>query len=71
MCSPQSGLSSESKNNFSTEFEITDELNELIKDRINSNRSNAAIVIGFIDPHGTQFYGYGKLSNTSNTTTRR
>ena len=24
------------------------------------------MVIGLIDPNGTQFYGYGKISNTSN-----
>lgn len=24
------------------------------------------MVIGLIDPNGTQFYGYGRLSNTSN-----
>ena len=27
------------------------------------------MAIGLIDPNGTQFYGYGKLSNTSNNVT--
>ena len=26
------------------------------------------MAIGFIDPNGTQFYGHGKLSNSSNAT---
>ena len=26
------------------------------------------MAIGFIDPNGTQFYGYGKLSNSKNST---
>ncbi len=59
------------KNNLSssTTFEITAKLKALIKDKIDSNKSNAAMAIGFIDPNGTQFYGYGKLSNESNNTT--
>ena len=36
--------------------------------RLDNNKTNAAIAIGFIDPNGTQFYGYGKLSNSSNAT---
>lgn len=60
-------ITSESKNNFS-EFKINDELKELIKDRIDSNKSNAAMVVGLINPNGTQFYGYGKLSDTNNAT---
>lgn len=56
------------KNNLSssTTFEITPKIKALIKDKIDSNKSNAAMAIGFIDPNGTQFYGYGKLSNASN-----
>ncbi|HKO64266.1 MAG TPA: serine hydrolase domain-containing protein [Candidatus Nitrosocosmicus sp.] len=55
-------------NSISTlEFEITDKIKDLIKDRIDSNKSNAAMVIGLIDPNGTQFYGYGKSSNISDT----
>lgn len=65
---PLNLINSQVKNNNSTDFEITDELKVLIKDRIDNNKSNAAMVIGLIDPNGTQFYGYGKLSNTSNST---
>ena len=56
------------KNNLTSTFEITDQIKALIKDKIDSNKSNAAMAIGFIDPNGTQFYGYGKLSNSSNAT---
>ena len=28
----------------------------------------AAIVIGLVDPNGTQFYGYGKMSTANQTT---
>ena len=55
------------KNNSSLEFEITDKIKDLIKDRVDSDKTNAAIVIGFINPNGTQFYAYGKSSNMSNT----
>jgi serine-type D-Ala-D-Ala carboxypeptidase/endopeptidase len=33
------------------------------------NGTNAAVVIGLVDPNGTQFYGYGKTSNVTNATT--
>jgi serine-type D-Ala-D-Ala carboxypeptidase/endopeptidase len=56
------------KNNSTSIFEITDEIKALINDSIDKNKTNAAIAIGFIDPNGTQFYGHGKLSNTSNAT---
>jgi serine-type D-Ala-D-Ala carboxypeptidase/endopeptidase len=56
------------KNNSILEFEITDKIKALIIDRLDKNQTNAAIVIGFIDPNGTQFYGHGKTSNTSNAT---
>ena len=72
---PISNLSSSSpstaqkeKNNLTSTFEITDEIKALINDSIDKNKTNAAIAIGFIDPNGTQFYGHGKLSNTSNAT---
>ena len=61
-------LIAQDNNSFATGSEITDKLKALIKDKIDSNRSNAALAIGFIDPDGTQFYGYGKLSNSSNAT---
>jgi D-alanyl-D-alanine-carboxypeptidase/D-alanyl-D-alanine-endopeptidase len=56
------------KNNLTLTFEITDEIKALINERLDKNKTNAAIAIGFIDPNGTQFYGHGKMSNTSNAT---
>ena len=38
-----------------------------MKSHIN-NGSNAAPVIGLVDPNGTQFYGYGKISAAIQTT---
>ena len=55
-------------NNLTSTFEITDQIKALIDDRLDKNKTNAAIVIGFIDPNGTQFYGHGKMSNSSNAT---
>ena len=49
-------------------FKITDEIKNRINDLIDTNRTNAAIVIGIVDPNGTQFYSNGKISNTNNTT---
>ena len=56
------------KYNLTSTFEITDQIKSLIIDRLDRNKTNAAMVIGLIDPNGTQFYGYGKLSNSSNAT---
>ncbi len=56
------------KNNSTSTFEITDQIKALINDRLNKNKTNAAIAIGLIDPNGTQFYGHGKMYNTSNAT---
>src|SRR5918993_2964244 len=56
------------KYNLTSTFEITDQIKALTMDKIDSNQTNAAMVIGLIDPNGTQFYGYGKLSNSSNAT---
>ena len=49
-------------------FAITDQIKTLIDDRLDENKTNAAIVIGLIDPNGTQFYAHGKMSNSSNAT---
>jgi D-alanyl-D-alanine-carboxypeptidase/D-alanyl-D-alanine-endopeptidase len=72
---PLSNLSSttpstaqEEKNNLTSPFEITDQIKALINDRLDKNKTNAAIAIGFIDPNGTQFYGHGKMSNARNAT---
>jgi CubicO group peptidase (beta-lactamase class C family) len=51
-----------------TTFEITDNLKHLIRTLVD-NGTNAAMVIGLVDPNGTQFYGYGKTSNATNATT--
>ena len=50
-------------------FKITDKLKETIQSLVdNNNKTNAAIVVGLIDPNGTQFYGYGNMSNANPTT---
>lgn len=47
-------------------FKITDKLKETIQSLVdNNNKTIAAIVIGLVDPNGTQFYGYGNLSNAN------
>ena len=58
----------EEKNDSKSTFKITDQIKALINDLIDKNKTNAAIEIGFVNPNGTQFYGHGKLSNTSNDT---
>ena len=55
-------------NNSTATFEITDKLKAVINDHLDKNKTNAAIAIGFVDPNGTQFYGHGKMSNSSNAT---
>ena len=50
-------------------FKITDKIKETIQSLVdNNNKTNAAIVVGLIDPNGTQFYGYGNMSNANPTT---
>lgn len=49
-------------------FKITDEIKDRINVLVDSNRTNAAIVIGIVDPNGTQFYSNGKISNANNAT---
>ena len=49
------------------DFEITNNLKNLIRTLVD-NGTNAAIVIGIVDPNGIQFYGYGKTSNATNAT---
>ena len=67
MSTPSANLiDQKNKNNSSLEFEITDKIKDLIKDHVDGNKTNAAVVIGFVDAHGTQFYGYGKPHNMSN-----
>jgi serine-type D-Ala-D-Ala carboxypeptidase/endopeptidase len=52
---------------FTSVFKITDEIKDRLNALVDSNRTKAAIVIGIVDPNGTQFYSNGKISNTNNT----
>jgi CubicO group peptidase (beta-lactamase class C family) len=47
-------------------FTISDQVKTAIKSNID-NGSNAGIVLALIDPNGTQFYGYGKMSAANQT----
>ena len=60
--------SQKEKDTLTSAFKITNEIKALINEHVDKNKTNAAIAIGFVDPNGTQFYGHGKLSNTSNAT---
>ncbi len=51
-----------------TPFEISGEIKGLINAAVDTNKTNAGVVVGLVDPNGTQFYGYGKMSNANNTT---
>jgi serine-type D-Ala-D-Ala carboxypeptidase/endopeptidase len=55
-------------NNLTSTFKITDEIKHRINALVDSNRTNAAIVIGIVDPNGTQFYSNGKMSKANNST---
>jgi len=33
----------------------------LLNERVDKNKTNAAIAIGLVNPNGIQFYGHGKL----------
>jgi|SoiMethySBSTD1v2_1073268.scaffolds.fasta_scaffold226684_2 D-alanyl-D-alanine-carboxypeptidase/D-alanyl-D-alanine-endopeptidase len=58
--------SSQKKTEEPATFTISDKLKETIKSTVEKkNQTNAAIVIGLVDPNGTQFYGYGNLSNAN------
>jgi CubicO group peptidase (beta-lactamase class C family) len=68
LSSNPSSAANKEKNNPTSTFEITDQIKALINDRLDKNKTNAAMVIGFVDPNGTQFYGHGTMSNSSNAT---
>jgi CubicO group peptidase (beta-lactamase class C family) len=53
--------------NSTSAFEITEEIKAHINALLDSNRTNAAIVIGIVDSNGTQFYSIGKMSDANNT----
>jgi serine-type D-Ala-D-Ala carboxypeptidase/endopeptidase len=55
-------------NKLTSTFKITDDLKHRINALLDSNRTNAAIVIGIVDPNGTQFYSNGKMSRANNST---
>src|SRR6478735_725933 len=61
-------LAKKEKENSTVSFKITDQINVLLNNLVDKNKTNGAFAIGFVDPNGTQFYGHGKLSNTSNAT---
>jgi D-alanyl-D-alanine-carboxypeptidase/D-alanyl-D-alanine-endopeptidase len=48
-------------------FKLTDEIKNGINAIVDTNKTNAAVVIGIIDPNGTQFYSLGKLSEANNS----
>ena len=54
--------------NSKSTFKITDTLKSLVNSVVDNNRTNAAIVVGLVDPNGTQFYGHGTISNANNAT---
>src|SRR5215204_1668880 len=54
--------------NSTSVSKITDEIKNRINALVDSNRTNAAIVIGIVDPNGTQFYSNGKMSKADNST---
>ncbi len=66
--SPNPSPQKESDNSKST-FKITDKLKSLINGAVDNNKTNAAIVVGIVDPNGTGFYGHGKMSNANNNAT--
>ena len=46
-------------------FKITDKLKENIQSLVDDNKTNAAIVVGLVNPNGAQFYAYGNMSNAN------
>ena len=46
-------------------FKINDEIKETIQSLVDNNKTNAAIVVGLVNSNGTQFYGYGNMSNAN------
>src|SRR4051812_35516551 len=58
-------------NNMTSNTELISKIKNEIKDTVDKNSSKSAIAIGFVDPNGTQAFGYGKLSNSHNSTVDR
>ena len=58
-----------SPENLTANFRISGELKDSIEDLVsNSNSTNAAVVLGYVDPNGIQFYGFGNKSGSANAT---
>jgi D-alanyl-D-alanine-carboxypeptidase/D-alanyl-D-alanine-endopeptidase len=51
-----------------SQFKITNELKDLLKNIVDTNRTKGAFIVGLVDPNGTQFYGYGNASEANNFT---
>ena len=60
--------SSQKKMEEQETFKITDKIKETIQSLVDNNKTNTTIVVGLVDPNGTQFYGYGNISNANPTT---
>ena len=54
-------LAKKEKENSTVPFKITDQINVLLNNLVDKNKTNGAFAIGFIDPNGTQFYGHGTI----------
>ena len=52
---------------YTQPFKITDEIKDRINALVDTNRTNAATVIGIVDPNETRFYSIGKLSKANNS----
>ncbi|MGH9980995.1 MAG: serine hydrolase, partial [Nitrososphaeraceae archaeon] len=63
--------SSQKKMEEQETFKITDKLKETIQSIVEKNKNNGAIVIGLVDRNGTQFYGYGNISNANHITVNK
>ena len=55
-------------NHSKSQFKITNELKDLLKNIVDTNRTKGAFIVGLVDPNGTQFYGYGNASEANNFT---
>ena len=49
------------------QFTTAKELSIMLLNKVKTHLPNASIVVGIINPNGTQVYGYGNISKTNNT----
>jgi CubicO group peptidase (beta-lactamase class C family) len=61
-------LSQKEPDNSKSPFKISDKLKSPINAAVDSNKTNAGVIVGLVDPNRTQFYGYGKISDGNNAT---